>query len=707
MSQSLGWKHGCSMEVCDQCYLLGGYGSKEGDAFRKEKEDRIRAKMIAVKGNGNPDAMKALLTWTGITPEQKLSIEGQPDYEFLKERKKTWAKVLPTWEMAEAFVKSMLSKGITGKKVDLTIKGARHVSCFGTTLDGVRREDPCPSLMRGSNFYFCGACGCGEVEIARLGGEGYTKLDYPYLECPRKRNGFSNSEEGPPREFVQQWIKLNTEAGGMGDIIYFLWFAEGLRKQGVDVEFFAGRKPFKDLIQLAGHKLAKTAGGCWPENYDHICQQERHHDFGQTGRLEFRGKLLPIPTTAIRPTFTLGQEALEKAAKIKKGITRNGTRRMVTLFPLSYYNTRNWPRGHFVDLALRLEAIGIGALTMVEEGQQHWLTDSQPQFPHSMWGRTLEEIMAIMLASDLVICVSSGPSVIAATLGVPTLIMMGPESKCYEGMGDHVKVVQVSPDRCGCVDCSFDARRGFSNICDAGCRALMSITPTEMLREVYQWFTKLGDGVPMVYTGPAVRNEADVHPHVPLEKAELFKAEDSQSTEIEYLELLSALVRVQKPRLVLETGAWNGSGTLSMAMAMQRNGFGSVVSIEKDTVKAKCLAHKLDSYGLSGHVVVAEDVFNFIENYDGPQFEMVFIDTELEQRAQELQAMLDANMIAEGALIAIHDTSPLRIHRKTGLPDERTATFYEQFKKVLAHYPGLIPFDFPLSRGMILIRYKE
>jgi hypothetical protein len=48
--------------------------------------------------------------------------------------------------------------------------------------------------------YFCGGCGCGNNDLARLDADSpdeYTKLHYPYLECPLKRSGFSNATQEP------------------------------------------------------------------------------------------------------------------------------------------------------------------------------------------------------------------------------------------------------------------------------------------------------------------------------------------------------------------------------------------------------------------------------------------------------------------------------------------------------------------------------
>ncbi len=97
--------------------------------------------------------------------------------------------------MISKYVKAKWSKGLTEKKVDVTTKDIRLLSCFGNGQDipvcgGLR-----PSERKMGKF-FCGECGCGDKMSTWLNGtdEEYTKLDHPYLSCPRKMPGFSDFE---------------------------------------------------------------------------------------------------------------------------------------------------------------------------------------------------------------------------------------------------------------------------------------------------------------------------------------------------------------------------------------------------------------------------------------------------------------------------------------------------------------------------------
>lgn len=101
-----------------------------------------------------------------------------------------WSQVVHTWEQADSFVSSMASRGLFNKAVDGETLHLRQTSCG--LVEGSHR---CPLRREGkSGGSYCGACGCGDTKIARLDGEGYTKLHYPYLICPLGRPGFSNHQ---------------------------------------------------------------------------------------------------------------------------------------------------------------------------------------------------------------------------------------------------------------------------------------------------------------------------------------------------------------------------------------------------------------------------------------------------------------------------------------------------------------------------------
>ena len=106
-----------------------------------------------------------------------------------------WSDTRVTWKNATEWAKSKgsaLFRTITLEQLEV-----RRTSCFGA--------DPtkaCPMLRKfNDGYHYCGACGCGVREEARLDGAP-SKLEYPHLECPLRKRGFSN--EDPEADSVPQ-----------------------------------------------------------------------------------------------------------------------------------------------------------------------------------------------------------------------------------------------------------------------------------------------------------------------------------------------------------------------------------------------------------------------------------------------------------------------------------------------------------------------
>jgi len=103
--------------------------------------------------------------------------------------------------MAKNFAKSVISRGLNDKKVDMTTKQLRVISCFGDDNDLI----PCEYLRQSeqdSTKSFCGGCGCGDRKATWLVADGseYSKLDYPKVACPLQMPGFSNYLVSTPDE---------------------------------------------------------------------------------------------------------------------------------------------------------------------------------------------------------------------------------------------------------------------------------------------------------------------------------------------------------------------------------------------------------------------------------------------------------------------------------------------------------------------------
>jgi predicted O-methyltransferase YrrM len=157
--------------------------------------------------------------------------------------------------------------------------------------------------------------------------------------------------------------------------------------------------------------------------------------------------------------------------------------------------------------------------------------------------------------------------------------------------------------------------------------------------------------------------ETEVHPHVAEEKADLFHAINSASTELETLNLLNALIYAYKPHVVLETGTYLGYGTIAIASALKTNGFGKVHTIERHSYLTREACANIKRYD--------PDLLDYIEmhigesaiwltEYEGKSFDFAFFDSELANRHIEFQIIESRNLFSSGALAMFHDTSRLR-----------------------------------------------
>ena len=103
--------------------------------------------------------------------------------------------------MAKNFAKSILSRGVTDKRVDSITKQLRVISCFGDNKELI----PCEYLRQSETDptkSYCGGCGCGDRKATWLIADSneYSKLDYPKLSCPLQMPGFTDYEQSEPDE---------------------------------------------------------------------------------------------------------------------------------------------------------------------------------------------------------------------------------------------------------------------------------------------------------------------------------------------------------------------------------------------------------------------------------------------------------------------------------------------------------------------------
>ena len=225
---------------------------------------------------------------------------------------------------------------------------------------------------------------------------------------------------------------------------------------------------------------------------------------------------------------------------------------------------------------------------------------------------------------------------------------------------------------------------------------MIDLFKTKVARSKYPWLPRWVE----------LHNERDVHPHVPEERAELFDAYNTGTTELDLLNWLHATVRVLKPNAILETGAANGIGTIALASACRFNGLGKVHSVELEPERCTALDQILKKAGLREFVQIhCGDSLNFLSS-NKSIFDIGFYDSMCEIRAYEFKVCLDSGTIRQ--LAVFHDTSARRCETLKGWPsDEQHATYRADLMSLAVDSRCSGYFESPLSRGFVCIFVKS
>jgi predicted O-methyltransferase YrrM len=203
----------------------------------------------------------------------------------------------------------------------------------------------------------------------------------------------------------------------------------------------------------------------------------------------------------------------------------------------------------------------------------------------------------------------------------------------------------------------------------------------------------------------ALQQESAAHPHVAAERSEEFLAATTGGTEIEVLNWLNATICLLKPYAVLETGAFDGLGTLALAKACRANGRGHVHSVEIDDAACVATRQRLAGAGLTSWATVhCADSRAFLETTD-LRFDFGFFDSLCDLRADEYEICMRRKLL--GGTAAFHDTSP---HRCASYPDDPPPVIHNEYRKrlyELARAHGTTGwFETTFSRGLFVIFHR-
>lgn len=130
-----------------------------------------------------------------------------------------------------------------------------------------------------------------------------------------------------------------------------------------------------------------------------------------------------------------------------------------------------------------------------------------------------------------------------------------------------------------------------------------------------------------------------------------YKSFDSGGVELEVGEFLYSMVRMLKPKHILETGLYSGISCMFMAEALKDNEVGSIDEVEFEPKFIANSKERLSKLGLLQYVNIYQQSsldFNPSNNYD-----LILLDTEPQIRFQELVKFYPR--LNDGGYLFIHD----------------------------------------------------
>lgn len=260
--------------------------------------------------------------------------------------------------------------------------------------------------------------------------------------------------------------------GGMGDAIVALWIAEGARAVGERILFVDGRH--SEVIRAFGHETTPapseecmglgTGGNTFHDEFStapddpspRVVRWQRTIGWNYEVR---RPSLVPLP---------------DEAREWAEGMVDD--RPCVVLAPKANIDVRSAPLQKWLRAAWSLERAGIRTIAI--DGRKEVVE----RFPCYAYGFAWPHVLALLQRATVVAGNDSGIAHLATTLGVPTVVAMGPMNAdivfghCLEDV-TFVQTTEVP-----CLGCHFSAGHGYRFACEYGCEALQRLS-WEVLRD--------------------------------------------------------------------------------------------------------------------------------------------------------------------------------------------------------------------------------
>lgn len=168
---------------------------------------------------------------------------------------------------------------------------------------------------------------------------------------------------------------------------------------------------------------------------------------------------------------------------------------------------------------------------------------------------------------------------------------------------------------------------------------------------------------------------------------DLWSAEDDEAAEVEVGDFLYGLVRLLKPKVLIETGTYTGATTERILEAMTKNKYGDLYSCDTDPQKLYEASERMDYLSQAHLSLIESDGLSLLQGYKG-EIDFTFIDGGTNTEREE-QIIIAAGKLSPHGVIAVHDTA--QVSRYTNLEDIKRDN-------------GLIEFYLHTPRGLTILQ---
>lgn len=256
-------------------------------------------------------------------------------------------------------------------------------------------------------------------------------------------------------------------SGGLGDLIALSWLMQASKQTGDPISGMT-KDPQKRLaLQVLGQEHSED----WECAIDLSQSFEREIDEGcKLPRYQYwRAHLNRHDIMPVCPDYTVNHQDL---AWVRHNLTGLDSKKLVLLFPSASQTCRTWPVSYWFDLSEMLNAAGYIVLVI------HAGPELDGLFHLSVKDASFDRIAAMMKLCSLVVANDSFPAHLGATIGRPTLVLLGPSrAECVFGHClDRIKVLQTAKSVVPCSECC-GAKSKIRRSCTIMCESLSMLQP--------------------------------------------------------------------------------------------------------------------------------------------------------------------------------------------------------------------------------------